>query len=93
MAIVLAIQKCRPYLEGCHFTVHTDQQSLKFLLEQRLIGRDHQKWIAKLMGYSFDIQYRPGAENKVADALSRVEYESSLAVLTTQYGLNFSTLQ
>lgn len=53
------------------FTVLTDQKSLKFLLEQSVITRDHQKWIVKLSGYDFDIVYRPGKENGVANALSR----------------------
>ena len=36
------------------------------------MGVDYQKWITKLMGYNFDIQYFSGASNKVADALSRI---------------------
>ncbi|KAK1427816.1 hypothetical protein QVD17_16511 [Tagetes erecta] len=71
MALVLAVQHWRPYLLGTRFTVYTDQKSLKFLLQQRITTPDQQNWVAKLLGYDFDIQYKPGRENRAADALSR----------------------
>lgn len=41
-------------------------------MEQRKIGGDCQKWVAKLMAFDFEISYKPGANNRVADDLSRL---------------------
>lgn len=81
MAIVLAIQRWRPYLLGQKFIVRTDQRALKYLLGQRVIQPRYQRWLVKLLGYQFEVQYHSGPDNKVADALSRVTPTVHLARL------------
>ena len=79
LAILHALKKWRPYLMGRHFKVKTDHDSLKYLLEQRLSSEEQQKWATKMLGYGFEIIYRKGKQNVVADALSRKdEYVEAL---------------
>lgn len=72
LALVMAVMKWRHYLLEHTFVIRTDQQALKYLLEQKIGTPAQQKWISKLLGYDFSVEYKRGRENRVADALSRV---------------------
>lgn len=82
MALVFAVQKWRPYLLGRKFVVRTDQRSLRHLWEQKITTTAQEKWLVKLMGYDFTIEYKKGKENLVADALSR-RNASGVAAIST----------
>jgi hypothetical protein len=68
---------------GQRFQIKTDHQSLKYFLEQRISSQEQQKWVTKLFGYDYEIIYKKGKDNVVADALSRkYEDEGSLFSLS-----------
>ena len=71
LALISVVKKWRPYLVGRAFVIKTDQQSLKYVLHQRIGTPVQQKWLSKLLGYTFVVEYKKGFENVVADALSR----------------------
>ena len=56
---------------GRHFKVEMDHDSLKYFLEKILSSEEQQKWVTKMLGYDFEIIYKKGKQNVVADALSR----------------------
>ncbi|XP_055960653.1 transposon Tf2-1 polyprotein [Mercurialis annua] len=78
IALAQAIRHWRPYLWGRKFLIRTDHYSLKYLLDQRITTLPQQKWVSKLLGYDFQVEYKAGKENKVADALSRRDEEMGL---------------
>jgi hypothetical protein len=52
--------------------VRTDHKALKFLLDQQVGTIAQQRWLSKLLGYDFIIEFKKkGKDNSVADALSR----------------------
>ncbi|KAF5783699.1 putative nucleotidyltransferase, Ribonuclease H [Helianthus annuus] len=73
LAIMLAVKQWHYYLITGPFVIRTDQKSLKHLLSQKVTTPLQHKWLAKLMGYDYSIEYKKGRDNVAADALSRVQ--------------------
>lgn len=82
LALIMAVEKWRPYLQRSPFVIKTDHKSLTYLGDQQLHSDLQKKAMARLMGLQFQIVYKKGAENLVADALSRVGAMMELAMIT-----------
>lgn len=79
----MVVHHWKYYLLGCHFTILTDQQSIKYFADQKLSTPLQQKWSTKLLGFDYSIKYRRRTENSVVDAFSRVhEQEGELNAIT-----------
>lgn len=82
LALLMAVDKWRPYLLKKPFVVKTDHQSLSHLQDQTLSTEMQRKAMVKLVGLQFTIKYIQGQENKVADALLRVGQNFALTVVS-----------
>lgn len=80
LALVSIIVEWRQYLLGHTFKISTHQQTLKYLLEQKIATTAQQKLICKLMGYEFQIEYKQLRDNKGVDALSRKMEEQKVVL-------------
>jgi hypothetical protein len=79
LAIFHVVDLWRPYLLGKCFQIKKDYQSLKYFLEQCISSLEQQKCVTNIFSYDYEIIYKKGKENVVADALSRkYEDEGSL---------------
>ena len=83
LAIIFAIKKWHHYLILQPFTIRTDQQSLRYLLDHKIATPFQQKWLSKLAGYDYVVEYKQGTTNKVADALSRIPCSELHATMVT----------
>ncbi|OWZ06164.1 Retrotransposable element [Phytophthora megakarya] len=84
LAVAWAVKQFRPYLYGRAFEIITDHAALRWLMTRPNLAGRLQRWSLTLQEYDFVINYRPGATNVVADALSRAP--AALKTNTTEAG-------
>ena len=80
LAILMAIDKWKAYLQVGEFTIHTDQKSLIHLGNSPAHTTMQQKAFFKLLGFQYKIVYKKGTENRAADALSRRQHTEEVII-------------
>lgn len=82
IAILEALKKWKHYFASSKLIIRTDQQSLKYIQEHRLVEGIQHKLLVKLLGFDYVIEYKKGKENRAADALSRMPCPTSVLAIT-----------
>ena len=85
VAVVFALKIWRHYLYGEEFEVYSDNKSLKYIFTQRNLNMRQRKWMEFLENYDFTLNYHPGKENVVADALSRKSRGSLASIASREW--------
>ena len=85
LALIMDMERWRPYLQLQEFLIRTDHKSLAYLTEQNLHSEMQRKAMTRMMGLQFKVVYRQGKENVVADALSRVGHLMSLQAVSLSH--------
>jgi hypothetical protein len=60
LALIMAVERWRHYLQRNEFTILTDHKSLAYLNEQNLHSEMQRKAMTRLMGLNFKIVYKKG---------------------------------
>ena len=71
LAVLWAIDKFSSYLQVRPFTLVTDCAALTWLFKSQSLSAKYHRWALRLMQYDMELQWRPGTQHQLADALSR----------------------
>jgi hypothetical protein len=63
LALIMAVERWRPYLQRGEFLIRTDHHSLCYLDEQQLQSPLQRKAMSRMMGLQFKICYKKGSDN------------------------------
>ena len=81
LALIIALQKWRVYLENKSFKVYSDSTFVTQLQNIKQPSKRQLRWIQILDQYHYEIAHVKGKENVVADALSRKNGDEDLMSL------------
>jgi hypothetical protein len=82
LAIHCACKEWRHYLHGSKFKLITDHHSLQYIDSQKQLSSRHARWAEFMSQFDYEIEYRSGKQNIVADALSRRPDHKQVSTLT-----------
>lgn len=72
LAVILSIEKFRPYIEGVKFVVYTDHASLLWLHKFKDTNGRLVRWALRLQAYNFELRHKKGKHMNIPDCLSRM---------------------
>jgi len=71
--VVWAVGLLRPYIEGTKFLIRCDYEALEWIITTAACTNNRLKrWRILLSEFDYDVEYKPGPQYAVADALSRL---------------------
>lgn len=86
------MRRWRQYLLGRRFIIYTDHQNLRSLLHQTIQTPEQHKWLTKLLGFEFQILYKLGNCNRLANALSCIHEDPQIQLSTLAVSKPISAL-
>ena len=72
LAVVKAVDHFRQFLYGKEFIIKTDHHPLTSITTKAKPSVRLGRWLSELADYAFKIEHKKGADNVLADALSRL---------------------
>ena len=79
LAVMFALKTLRPYILYEKFVLHTDQESLSWLMNIEDPSGRLLRWRLRLAEFDFEVKYKLGKLNTQADAMSRLLTDSEAA--------------
>ena len=79
-AIVFVVTRLKQFLLGRRFTLQTDHKPLKYLFAPdeeipKTASARITRWAIALMGFDFELKYKPGELIPQSDALSKLDFD------------------
>ncbi|KAJ9544863.1 hypothetical protein OSB04_024570 [Centaurea solstitialis] len=78
LAVVFACENFRSYLVGAKVIIYTDHTALKYLMAKKDAKPRLIRWVLLLQEFDIEIRDKKGADNTVADHLSRLEEDGKI---------------
>ena len=78
LAVVFALDKFRSYLLGAKVIIYSDHAALRYLMKKKDAKPRLIRWILLLSEFDIEIKDKKGAENYVADHLSRIVHPNNV---------------
>ena len=72
LAVIKSVEHFKQFLYGKEFVIKTDHHPLTSIATKSKPSVRFGRWLSELADYQFKIEHKKGAENILADALSRL---------------------